>query len=90
MRYVSWKDLKEFTTDLKSVYKAVTEEAAFAALDEFEVKWGEKYPLAIRSWRVHWTELSTMFKYSPDIRRIIYTTNATREFQPSIAEGDEE
>ncbi len=75
-RYVSYKDVKQFTADLKPVYKAPTEEAALLALDEFEVKWGKKYPLAVKSWRVNWNELSTMFKYSPEIRKMIYTTNA--------------
>jgi len=57
-RYVSYKDLKAFTAGLKPVYKAVSEEAALLALDEFEAEWGSKYPLAIKSWRVNWGELS--------------------------------
>jgi transposase-like protein len=84
MKYVSWKDLKEFTADLKGVYKAVTEEAALMALGEFEVKWGNKYPMVLRSWHTHWTELSAMFKYSPEIRRIIYTTNAIENFNRQL------
>lgn len=84
MKYVSWKDLKEFTADLKGVYKAVTEEAALMALGEFEDKWGQKYPMVLRSWHTHWTELSAMFKYSPEIRRIIYTTNAIENFNRQL------
>jgi transposase-like protein len=57
-RYVSYKDIKQFTADLKPIYKSPVEEAALAALDEFEAKWGGKYPLAIKSWRVNWNELS--------------------------------
>ena len=53
---------KQFTADLKPVYKAPTEEIALVALDEFESKWGKKYPLGVKSWRVNWNELSTMFK----------------------------
>ncbi len=62
--------------DLKPVYKAETVEAAETALDELEEKWGAKYPIVIKSWRKKWPNLSVYFKYPPDIRRVIYTTNA--------------
>ena len=83
-KYVSYKDLKGFTTDLKPVYKAPTEETALAAMDEFEGKWSGKYPLAVRSWRANWNELAAMFKYSPEIRKIIYTTNAIENFNRQL------
>lgn len=83
-RYVSYKDIKQFTADLKPVYKAPAEEIALAALDEFEAKWGKKYPLGVKSWRVNWTELSTMFKYPPEIRKLIYTTNAIENFNRQL------
>ncbi len=84
IRYVSYKDVKQFTTDLKPIYKAPTEETALCALDEFEAKWGGKYPLAVKSWRVNWNELSTMFKYPPEIRKLIYTTNAIENFNRQL------
>ena len=83
-RYVSYKDIKQFTADLKPVYKAPTEEIALATLDEFEAKWGAKYPLGVKSWRANWTELSTMFKYPPEIRKLIYTTNAIENFNRQL------
>jgi transposase-like protein len=83
-RYVSYKDIKPFTTALKPIYKAPTEETALAALDDFEAKWGGKYPLAVKSWRVNWNELSTMFKYPPEIRKLIYTTNAIENFNRQL------
>lgn len=83
-RYVSYKDIKQFTADLKPVYKAPTEEIALAALDGFEAKWGAKYPLGVKSWRANWTELSTMFKYPPEIRKLIYTTNAIENFNRQL------
>ena len=83
-RYVSYKDVKAFTAALKPIYKAATEEAALAALDELETAWGTKYPAAIKSWRAHWDELSTMFKYPEEIRRIIYTTNAIENFNRQL------
>ena len=60
-RYVSYQDLKKFTTDLKPIYKAISEEKALEELDRFEEKWGKKYPLAIKSWRSNWPELATFF-----------------------------
>ena len=83
-RYVSYKDIKAFTADLKPVYKAVTEESALAALDELEGKWGAKYALGVKSWRTNWPELSTMFKYPPEIRTLIYTTNAIENFNRQL------
>ena len=50
-KYVSYKDIKAFTTDLKPIYRAITEEQALLALDALEEKWGKKYPLSIKSWR---------------------------------------
>jgi putative transposase len=83
-RYVSYKDVKAFTSALKPIYKAPTEESALAALSELEEAWGTKYPAAIRSWRDHWDELATMFKYPEEIRRIIYTTNAIENFNRQL------
>ena len=53
-------------------------------MDELETAWGGKYPTAIKSWRTHWDELSTMFKYPEEIRRIIYTTNAIENFNGQL------
>ncbi len=75
LKYVASKNQKEFMADLKPVYKAETIAGAETALDALEEKW-EKYPLVIKSWRRKWANLSVYFKYPPDIRRVIYTTNA--------------
>ena len=83
-RYVSYKDVKAFTAALKPIYKAPTEESALEAVDELERAWGAKYPAAIRSWREHWDELATMFKYPEQIRRVIYTTNAIENFNRQL------
>lgn len=66
-RYVSYKDLKKVTADLKPIYKAATEEGALLELERFEEVWGAKYPLIVRSWRNNWEELSTL-----DIRPTIH------------------
>lgn len=83
-RYVSSKDIRAFMAGLKAVYQAPTEEAARAALDELEAAWGKKYPSAVRSWRTNWVELSAYFKYPPEMRKIIYTTNAIESFNRSL------
>lgn len=83
-RYVSYKDLKAFTADLKPIYKAPDEASGISALDEFDAKWGKKYPLAVKSWRNNWAELATFFKYPPEIRKLIYTTNAIENFNRQL------
>ena len=76
LKYVGSKHQKEFMKDLKLVYKAVSQQAAEAALDDLEGKWGDKYPIVIKSWRKKWHNLSIFFKYPEPIRKVIYTTNA--------------
>lgn len=61
-RYVNYKDIRELMKDLKTVYKANTEETALIQLGYFEDKWGKKYPSCIASWQNNWAELSTFFK----------------------------
>lgn len=76
LKYVASKNQKAFMADLKPVYRAVSKQAAEDALDELEKRWGEHYPIVIKSWRNKWENLSVYFKYPADIRRVIYTTNA--------------
>ena len=76
LRFVAEKDKKEVAADLKPVYKAVNAERGFEMLLDFEAKWGQKYPLAVKSWVENWDNLSAFFEYDADIRRTIYTTNA--------------
>jgi transposase-like protein len=76
MKYVASKNQKAFMADLKTVYKAATLNAAELALDELDAKWGDKYPMVIKSWREKWPTLSTYFKYPDYVRTAIYTTNA--------------
>jgi transposase-like protein len=75
-KYVSYKDLKRLCADLKAVYSAPGEEAGRAALDDFGKIRDGKYPMIRQSWENHWNDLSEFFKYPPEIRKAIYTTNA--------------
>ena len=83
-RYVTYKDLKEFTKDLKTIYGAVNKDAAAVALDTFEQKWAKKYQYAVRSWRTNWDDLTTFFDYPMEIRKIIYTTNLIENLNGKI------
>ena len=76
LRFVPWKDYKAVTAALKSIYQAPTEEQALANLDAFAVTWDERYPQIAKSWHANWDNISTLFRYPPDIRKAIYTTNA--------------
>ena len=75
IKYCSSKDSRELLSDLKDIYKAVNLTAATTAMDVFEDKWLDKYPLIVKSWRNNWEYLTRYFDYSPEIRRLMYTTN---------------
>lgn len=76
LRYVASKHQKEFIADLKPVYRADTKENAEDALEALEKKWNQRYPMAVNGWRHNWGNLSVFFDYPPELRRMIYTTNA--------------
>jgi transposase-like protein len=75
LKYVASKNKKEFMKDLKKVYQAISKDQAEIELDRLEEKWGDKYPIVIKSWRNRWDNLSNYFKYPEPIRKVIYTTN---------------
>jgi transposase-like protein len=84
MKYVPWKDYKAVTGDLKRIYQSVTEEEALLEPDNFSSRWDDKYPQISSSWRAHWSNLNTLFKYPQDIRKAIYTTNAIESLNSVI------
>lgn len=84
IKYVASKDQKAFMADLKTVYKAETLELAEQRLLELDDNWGKKYPMVLRSWQTKWEKLSHYFKYSPEIRRLIYTTNPIEGFHRQV------
>jgi transposase-like protein len=75
LKYIPLKDTREFLNDLKKIYKADNKKHAEANLKELDGKWGKKYPIVIKSWYDNWEALTQYFKYPPEIRRMIYTTN---------------
>jgi len=84
IKYVASKDQKPFMADLKPVYQAASKDEAEHQLQDLETKWGKKYPVVIESWHRNWDKLSTYFKYSPAIRKLIYTTNTIEGFHRQV------
>lgn len=84
LKYVTWKDYKAVTADLKRVYRSATEEEALLELDRFGETWDGQYPQISKSWRSHWQNLNTLFNYPDDIRKAIYTTNAIESLNSVI------
>lgn len=76
LKHVYYKDMKPFAADLKTIYLAPSEKAAYENLQEVKAKWDEKYPGAMKRWEDNWDILTPIFKFSIDVRKVIYTTNA--------------
>lgn len=83
-RFVSYKDIKALMADLKKVYAAIDEQTALSELENFDEKWGNKYPKIAISWRDNWANLSTYFKYPQEVRTLIYTTNTIEGFNRQL------
>jgi len=62
------------------IYGAPTLDDAEYRMEEFDEKWGKKYPQIIKSWKANWAELTTYFKYPEEVRRLVYTTNTVEAF----------
>ena len=84
LRYVASRDQKEFMGDLKAFYQASSKDIAEHYLLKLEEKWGQKYPIVIKSWHTNWEHLSHYFQYSGEIRKLIYTTNAIEGFHRQV------
>jgi len=84
LRYVPHKDMKAVAGDLKSIYRSVTLDQAEEALLLFSEKWDSKYPVISRSWNKHWQNISNLFSYPEEIRKIIFTTNAIESLNSVI------
>lgn len=83
-KYLRRLDKKELTSDLKTIYNAINIKEAEINLDNFEAKWGKKYPAIIRSWRNNWEGLSAFFYFPYDIRKIMYTTNIIESYHSQL------
>ena len=84
LAFVSYKDRKEVVADLKTIYRAATEAEAAQQLEFFTEKWKGRYPAIAASWHANWARLIPMFGYPPEIRKVIYTTNAIESLNMSL------
>lgn len=75
MRFCSWKERKSVAAALKPIYTAVNEQAAEAAMDQFEERFGDRYGGIVKLWRDSWERFVPFLAYPPEIRRVVYTTN---------------
>ncbi len=76
LKYVGEKNKKEFAANLKTIYQAPSEKAAFEQLERVTAKWESDYSNAMKSWHTNWDVISPIFKFSATVRKVIYTTNA--------------
>jgi len=84
MRYVAYTERKRVAGDLKPIYRAVNVEAAEAALQDFDEKWGEKYPMIAESWRARWENITPFLAFPADLRKAVYTTNSIENLNRQI------
>jgi putative transposase len=84
MRFVTWKDRKAVVADLKPVYRAINADAAADALEAFDRRWGEKYPMIADSWRARWANIVPFMALPADLRRAVYTTNSIENLNRQI------
>lgn len=84
LNFVPWKNQKEVAADLKLIYSAVTTDEAELRLAEFETKWDKQYQPISQSWRRNWARVVPFFDYPPEIRKVIYTTNAIESINMSL------
>jgi putative transposase len=84
LRYVSWKDRKSVAEDLKKIYGAKTVDEAETALTDFAQVWDKKYPAISQIWLRHWENVIPFFDYPPEIRKVIYTTNAIESLNMTL------
>jgi putative transposase len=84
LNYVNWKERKRVAADLKPIYRAPTVEQAEAALAEFAEVWGAKYQAIVKLWRDNWSRVIPFFAFPPEVRKVIYTTNAVESLHMSL------
>ena len=84
LKYVSWKERKAVAADLKTIYSAPNVEAAEASLAAFEAEYQDRFPQIARSWRSCWMNIIPFFGYPPEIRKVIYTTNAIESMNSQL------
>jgi transposase-like protein len=90
LKFVPFKERKAIAADLKKIYSAPSEELAVDELETFSKRWDSRYPMISRSWKFRWSELTSFFKSSEMIQKVIYTTNAIESLYFSVRKGHQE
>lgn len=83
LKYVANKDMKAFAKDLKAIYTAPDEKAARGKLEDITEKWEDQYPNAMNRWNENWDVITPIFKFSAEVRKAFYTTNAIESLNSS-------
>lgn len=83
-KYMSFKDQREFSRDLKRIYRAATVGQAWQYLEQAEQKWGKRYAIVFKSWKANWERLMAFMKYPAEIRRLIYTNNTIESYHRMV------
>lgn len=83
VRFVTYKDLKTFCNDLKTIYTSKHEKSGYEQLQKVKEKWKNKYPTALKSWEENWDSICPFFSYSEPVRKIMYTTNTIESLNRS-------
>lgn len=84
LKYVSYKDRKAVVKSIKEIYQASNEQMAQQGFEKFKADWGDKYPIAVKSWETNWENLTAFLEYPQKIRKLIYTTNIIESFNASL------
>lgn len=84
LKMVWYKEKKEFVRDMKKIYKSATIQGAEQAMEDFEERWGKRYPMVIKSWRNNWDRLTSYYEFSSPIRKMVYTTNLIENFHRQL------
>ena len=84
LNYVNWKERKAVAAALKEIYRAPTADAARKCLLEFGQRWDKSYPTIRPMWERHWDRITPFFAFAPEIRKVIYTTNAVESLNMSL------
>jgi putative transposase len=84
LNYVNWKERKQVAADLKAIYRAASERQAAQELTEFMAQWGDRYPSIGKLWKENWERVIPFFEFAPEVRRLIYTTNAVESLHMSL------
>ena len=76
LRYVPRRELEKVARDLKPIYTATDHDAALAALEAFDAKWGQRFPPVVTAWQDAWEHFTPFLAFTDEVRRVVYTTNA--------------